>query len=322
MKKRTSTTICLPEAELARDCSETRPDAVSEPVLDAHIHLFDPRRACGIPWPTPEDGVLYQPALPERFAALAARLGVRAAIAVEASPLRADNDWLLELADSDPRIIGVVANLDPLEEDFASELSRLVRGDQMRKRRLLVGIRSGNLWRRDLALAVSAAETRDRVLDHLRLLADSGLALDVANPDFALLGAVLKIAECLPELRIIVDHLPAMVVAEAEQPRWRDCLAGLSKCGNVFAKLSEIPRLVDGRVLREAEFYRPMLETICSSLREDQLIFGSDWPNSDRWLPYETTFGLVWECMDGLSPQAQRGFFWSNGLRAYGRDGA
>ncbi len=294
----------LPEDFSARE-AEPAPDVA--PVLDAHIHLFDPTRPGGIPWPAPEDAVLYRPALPERFAALACRLGVRAAIAVEASPLRADNDWLLATAAGDRRIVGVVASLDPAAQDFPRELARL------RAHPLLVGIRSGNLWGRDLARAVADART----LDHLRLLADSGLTLDVANPDCALLEAVVAVAERIPELRIVVDHLPAWDGLGNGHERCMALLAALGRCPGVYAKISEIPRRVGGSIPGDPEFYRPLLEQICAAVDEDHLIFGSDWPNSDRWLPYAETFALARGCMGGLSLRARRKFFWSNALAAY-----
>src|SRR5690242_7889429 len=72
------------------------------PVIDAHIHLFDPTRPGGVPWPEKNDTVVYKPALPERYEALARPFGVVGAIAVEASPLASDNQWLLEIARKNP----------------------------------------------------------------------------------------------------------------------------------------------------------------------------------------------------------------------------
>ena len=37
------------------------------PIIDTHIHLFDTTRPRGVPWPTKKDGILYQPALPDRL---------------------------------------------------------------------------------------------------------------------------------------------------------------------------------------------------------------------------------------------------------------
>ena len=53
--------------------------------------------------------VLYKPAMPDRYQRMAAPFGVVGAIAIEASPLASDNDWLLNVAAKSPLIVGAVA---------------------------------------------------------------------------------------------------------------------------------------------------------------------------------------------------------------------
>jgi hypothetical protein len=63
------------------------------PVIDTHIHLFDPGRPGGVPWPVKTDTALYKAALPDRYANIARPFGVAGAIVIEASPLASDNPW-------------------------------------------------------------------------------------------------------------------------------------------------------------------------------------------------------------------------------------
>ncbi len=140
---------------------------------DAHIHLFDPTRPGGVLWPTPENRVRYRPALPVRYRALARPLGVCAAIAIECSPLRTDNDWLLRTATSDELIVGVIGDLDRASESFTADLARLAGNP------LFLGIRSGNLWKRDL----HASLANPRVLENLHDLARRDLVFESAIPD-------------------------------------------------------------------------------------------------------------------------------------------
>ena len=99
----------------------------SGPIIDSHLHLFDPRRPQGIPWPEPGNR-LYAAHLPADYWALAGPHNVIGAIAVEASPWRDDNRWLLHTLRSDPRMLGFVGNLDPLHADFA--LIKAHKGDR------------------------------------------------------------------------------------------------------------------------------------------------------------------------------------------------
>src|SRR3954467_551439 len=118
------------------------------PIIDTHIHLFDTTRPQGVPWPTRKDGILYQPALPERYRKIAVPLGILGAIEVEASPWVEDNQWVLDIAAKDKIIIGTVGNLEPGKPGFRAQLDRFQRNPLFR------GIRYGNLWDRSLAAEI------------------------------------------------------------------------------------------------------------------------------------------------------------------------
>ncbi|MDA1236901.1 MAG: amidohydrolase, partial [Acidobacteria bacterium] len=45
------------------------------PIIDTHIHLFDPSRPEGVPWPPSDDPVKYKTALPPRYRELTESLG-------------------------------------------------------------------------------------------------------------------------------------------------------------------------------------------------------------------------------------------------------
>src|SRR5438552_1936247 len=156
----------------------------SVPVIDAHIHLFDPMRPGGVPWPDKANPTLYRPALPPRYAQLAEPHGIVGAIAVEASPWLVDNFWLQDVAEKNQLMLGFIGDLLPEAPDFGATLDRLQRSP------LFLGIRYGNLWDRDPA----AAARNPAFIAGLKLLAQNGLVLETANPDPALIAAVVEIS--------------------------------------------------------------------------------------------------------------------------------
>src|SRR5271165_4057978 len=105
------------------------------PIIDTHIHLFDPSRPGGVPWPAKTDTALYKAALPERYAGVARPFGVAGAIVIEASPLASDNDWVLGVAAKYPIIVGMVGDLIPASPTYERDLNRL------RANPLFLGIR-------------------------------------------------------------------------------------------------------------------------------------------------------------------------------------
>jgi len=278
-------------------------------VIDAHIHLFDPLRPGGVPWPEKTDTVLYKPALPERYAALAGPFGVVGAIAVECSPLESDNRWLLNAAAGHPMIVGVVGNLVPDAPGFAGQLDRLAQNP------LFLGIRYGNLWNRDLAADLD----RPGFTDGLKVLASAGLVLESANPDPRLIAAIRRVQERVPGLRIVVDHLPHASVppeAAARDVYWAD-LRALARNPGVFVKLSEIPARVNGMLETDPDFYRARLDALWDVFGEDHILFGSDWPNGDRVASYAQTFAIVRDYMARKCAAARLKYFSKNSLAAY-----
>ena len=283
--------------------------SVAHPIIDAHIHLFDTSRPGGVPWPEKDDTALYRPALPERYAALSAPFGIVGAIAVEASPLASDNDWLLGIAQKHPVIVGIIGDIIPGTPSYMSELERLHANPLFR------GFRYGNLWNRDLAVDINKPD----FIDGLKALAQAGLVFESANPDPRLIRAILQVSERVPGLRIVIDHLPHAPIP-TEQAALRAYQADLHRLGensNVFVKLSEIPVVANGKLVTDQSFYRESLDAIWNVFGEDRILFGSDWPNSDHVAPFAQTLAIVHGYIAHKSPAAAEKYFWKNSIAAY-----
>ena len=271
------------------------------PIIDTHIHLFDPTRPQGVPWPSKDDKVLYQPALPDRYRKIAEPLGIAGAIAVECSPLFEDNQWVLDVAAKNSIMVGMVGNLEPGKPEFGVQLAKLHRNP------LFLGIRYGNLWGRDL----SAEIRKPGFVAGLKALADTGLVLDTANQTADLLAAALRVTDLVPNLRIVIDHLPQFAPAADANVR------ELGKRPQVYVKISEVLRRVGGRVHADLNFYRTKHDELFDIFGEDRLLFGSDWPNSDNWAPYPQVFGIVHEYFTAKGPAIAEKYFRTNSVAAY-----
>lgn len=279
------------------------------PIIDTHIHLFDPTRPQGVPWPAPDNPVLYKPALPARYRQIAAPLGIRGAIEVECSPRLEDNQWVLDLAAKDPIIVGTVGNLEPGRPGFRAHL------DRFRRNPLFRGIRHGNLWGRNLGAELAKPE----FVSDLTALADAGLSLDTANPNPELIEAVVRLTDRIPNLRVIVDHLPQLNPLEdaAAERAHRANVRELGRRPQVYVKISQVLRRVDGRVPEDLAFYRARLEEIWGVFGEDRVLYGSDWPNSDQWAEYPKVLGVVHEFFQGKARGVAEKYFWKNSVAAY-----
>jgi L-fuconolactonase len=283
--------------------------ADSIPVIDTHMHLFDPCRPQGVPWPDKSDSILYQPALPSRYRKVTEGLGVVGAIEIECSNWLEDNQWVLDSASEDAIIVGTVGNLEPGQHDSGKHLERYHRNPLFR------GIRCGHLWGRDLSAQISSPQ----FISNLGELAQAGLALDTADPDATLIAAVVRLTEQVPSLRVVIDHLPQMEPPAESQTRnlVRANLQELRTRPQVYVKVSEVLRRVHGQVPCTLNFYLDRLDELWEIFGPDRLLFGSDWPHSDRWGTYPQVLEIVREYFLGKGQAAAQKFFWQNSIAAY-----
>ena len=228
---------------------------------------------------------------------------------MEASPWIEDNLWVLQVAQQDPMMVGVVGNLRPEKPEFAEYLERY------RKNKLFLGIRYGNLWGYSLAEQVG----NPAFIEGLKLLQQAGLVLDTANPRPDLIEAVIRVNDKVPGLRIVVDHLPALLwrLDAGARPVVEANLRELARRPAVYIKVSALMRMVDGKPGTDPALYKPVLDYILQTFGEDRVIFGSDWPNAAAVNNLSTIVGIVQDYFLAKGPAAAAKYFWKNSVAAY-----
>lgn len=294
---------------MAMAATTRRAHAVSPPgdipIIDTHIHLFDASRPQGAPYKGSKDyrgGI----ALPSTYRALAQPLGIVGAIEIEASPWIEDNLWVLEVSQNDTIMVGTVGNLQPEKPEFAQYLARYHRNPLFR------GIRYGNLWGYNLVEQVNDPA----FIDGLKLLAQADLVLDTANPRLDLLQAAVRVNDKVPDLRIVIDHLPSLDPAPDDRTSYDAVLKEMHSRPNIFAKLSEIDHPVNGRVVSGLAAHRARLDLLMETFGEDRVLFGSDWPNSVGIATLAQIVNLTREYFAGRRSAAEK-YFWRNSLAVY-----
>ncbi len=302
--RRTALKLALGSTGLTANPLRAQVPQVASRVIDTHTHFYDPTRSGGVPWP-PANSPLYRPVYPKDWQALAGKLGIHETIVIEASKLVEDNDWILNLAEKEKAIIGFIGNLQPAAPDFAGHLKRLATNPIFR------GIR------------VSGASLTDncaqpQFIAGLKILGDMDLTLDVNGP--AILEPTLKLAAAVPTLRIVIDHCGSCGDAQKLNPHWKSEMAAIAKQPNVFCKVSALVEMTDsppGRAPTDPSYYTPVLDHLWQNFGEDRLIFGSNWPVSDKGASYDVLFKIVSEYFSGKGSTSAEKYFWQNSHTAY-----
>src|SRR5271167_2540132 len=238
------------------------------PIIDAHIHLFDGARSLGAGYMgSPAYRAISKTSLPSMYSPLARPAGIVGAIVVESSPLIDDNLWYLEECRDNPIMVGVSGNLDPGRPDFGQYVAHF------HKDPLYRAIRSSRFYGADNG---KVALKPDQVAN-LKLLAQADLALDTANPSMNLMQANVLLADAIPDLRIIMDHLPSFDPAPGGEQAYEAVVKEMAARPNIFVKLTEVyhPQVTDSVVVKEYEPLRARLELLFDLFGEDRVIFGT-----------------------------------------------
>ncbi|QGQ25396.1 amidohydrolase family protein [Gimesia benthica] len=305
--KSASAGLVAAQTGLSWAAAEKTQELLPQKVVDTHTHFYDTSRPEGVPWP-PKNSSLYRTVLPKDFVALKKYQPVNATVVVEASKLVEDNQWILDVAKDNPVIIGFVGRLTPGDPQFRQQLKRFA------KNPIYKGIRvNHNL--------VEPGLSQPRFIDDLKFMADKGLQVDL-NGGPVTLDAARKVAQQVPDLRIVVDHIGNVVIKGDEiDPEWRRYMEALADQKQVFIKVSA---LVEGasrhrpnNVPADVNYYRPTLDVIWNQIGIDRMIFGSNWPVSERAADYVTLQKILVDYLQDKGQAALDKVFWQNSKVAY-----
>lgn len=280
------------------------------PIIDAHIHLFDGTAILGAGYMGSQAyREVSKTSLPSMYARLAKPTGIVGAIVVESSPYIDDNLFYLQACQANAIMVGVCGTLNPAAPDFGRYVAHF------HKSPLFRAIRSSRFYSED-----GGKVTLDRAqVENLKLLAQADLALDTANPTLGLMTANVMLADAIPDLRIIMDHLPSFDPTPDNQQAYEAVITQMAAHPNIFVKLTEVyhPRLSDKVIVKEYLPLRERLDYLYGTFGEDRVMFGSDYPNSYGVATIPEEVGLMKRFFSNKSRSASEKYFWKNSALAY-----
>ena len=249
------------------DMTETTPAAAipGAPTIDAHHHYWKVALQ-EQSWRTPAHEHIARDYEPHDLAEELARSGVDATVLVQSVDSSAENDRLAAYAESTTSVAGVVGWL-PLAtpSDAWRELERATTS-RWSGVRCLVG-RQPLDWLAD-----------PDVIALFRNLAERGLAWDVVPVTPDQVAAVGSLAEALPDLRIVVDHLARPPVDTGGWQPWAGQVAALAALPAVSMKLSVgIDVLTAWNSWRPPEL-APYVDWALGRFGPQRVMLASNWP--------------------------------------------
>ena len=252
-------------------------------IIDTHIHVWHFDRA-RYSWLDNNQTILRKNYTIEEIEADRLASGITGGVLVQAAGNMEDTAWMLETAERTPWLSGVVGWL-PLTDPAAT--GRLLEN----RNPLLKGVRH---------LIHDEADPRwllqDTVIESLRLLEAAGLTYDIVGVLPTHIETALCVAERVPGLKMVFDHLnqPPIGAAFGE---WGRLMKAASEHPAFYAKVSGLGTAAHLGNAWSAKDILPYVEFVLEHFGEDRCFCGGDWPVCLLAGPYIRTWQIYREVL-------------------------
>lgn len=235
-------------------------------VVDAHQHFWNLEKV-EYPWLTSEYGLIYRTFEADELAPQLEQAGVDSTVLVQAADSYEETEYILGEAEKYDFVGGVVGWVPLLRPEEAAEAL-----DGFKRRAKFKGIRHLIHEEPDPDWLL-----QDVVIDGLTVLADKDVTFDVVAVLPRHLEHVPVIAERVPELRMVIDHLAKPPIKERQWEPWSSSFARAAEYPNVYAKVSGLNTAADLENWTGNDL-KPYIDFALEHFGADRLMFGSDWP--------------------------------------------
>ncbi|MCW2863570.1 MAG: hypothetical protein JWP48_5278 [Actinoallomurus sp.] len=259
--------------------------------IDAHLHFWNLETG-HYPWLTPEAGPIFRTFTPEEVIPQLGAAGVGGAVLVQAMDSYEDTESMLAQADAYDFVAAVVGWV-PLDrpDEAARALERYAAHPKFAGVRHLIHDDPDPDW-----------VIQHSVIEGLGLLAAAGLPFDVVAVLPRHLEHVPVLAERVPGLRLVIDHLAKPPIREGGWEPWASLLARAAEHPDVYAKVSGMNTAADPATWT-AQDLRPYVDHALEVFGPERLMFGGDWPVATLAGDYAKVWKETGALLRGLSQE-------------------
>ena len=234
--------------------------------IDTHQHYWKLSEV-EYPWLIPAYGPIYRTfEAPELEPQLKAA-GIDKTVLVQSMDSYEDSAYMLDAAAEFPWIGGVVGWVPLLRPDEASKkLESFTQNPVFKGMRHLIHEEKDPDW-----------VVQDVVIEGLKVLATFGMTFDIVAVFPNQLKHVPTLAEKVPDLKMVIDHLAKPPIKDKHLGEWAEQFAAAARYPNVYAKISGLNTAADWETWT-ADDLSPYIDYAIEHFGADRLMFGSDWP--------------------------------------------
>jgi L-fuconolactonase len=263
--------------------------------IDSHQHFwkYHPHKDA---WITDDMKVIQRDFLPEDLKPLLQENGIDGCIAVQADQSEEETHFLLELAENNDFIKGVVGWIDLRSPDLVSRL------DYFSRHIVQAEADENFLLRDDFCQGIAQLEKYHFTYDILILSKQLAVAFEFVKR--------------FPNHKFVIDHLAKPNFKNKEFVNWEKGIRQLASCENVYCKVSGLVTEADWKNWTATDFTY-CLDVVTEAFGISRLLFGSDWPVSLLAANYVQTLEIVTTYFSKFSATNLEQFWSGNATEFY-----
>jgi L-fuconolactonase len=155
------------------------------------------------------------------------------------------------------------------------------------------------------------------VIEGLKVLASLGLTFDVVAVLPEHLHHVATLAERIPNLKLVIDHLGKPPIKDKQMEPWASLIKKAAAFPNVYAKLSGLNTAADWESW-SSEDIKPYIDYAFDCFGAQRLLFGSDWPVANLAGDYAKVWTEMNKALRGRSQAQIDAVLGETAIRFYG----
>ncbi len=265
-------------------------------IIDSHIHIWDFEKAEYL-WLKDNTSILNRTYHLRELEKEREDAGITGGVLVQAANNLEDTNHMLQVATQSPWIRGVVGWLPLINP---AETERLIK-EKYGSHEYFKGVRHMIHDEPDPKWLLQT-----QVLESLEILAQHELPYDVVGILPEHISIVLKVAERVPNLKMVFDHLNQPPISSKEKfGKWGALMKEAAAKNNFYAKISGLGTC--SKMMNwKADDIQPYVEFAFEHFGNDRCFCGGDWPVSLLAGSYSKTWKVYLEVIEKLLPKDQQ----------------
>lgn len=272
-------------------------------VVDSHQHfwIYEAEKHA---WIDDDMKVIRKNFLPENLKIVYQENNIDGCVAVQADQTLAETDFLLDLAEKNDFIKGVVGWVDLRASNIDEVLKQYSKFLKLKGfRHVVQGEADHNFMLRPDFLNGNAALEKYNFTYDILIFPHQ-------------LGAALELIRRFPNQKFVIDHIAKPYIKDGFYDGWASLMKAISEYPNVYCKLSGMTTEADYNNWT-SEQIEPYMQLVLDSFGANRILFGSDWPVCLVAGNYTKTKELVTNFIAKLSSEEQAAIMGGNAIEFY-----